>query len=397
MRGTYIDWGRGWHPRQSQGEYGRVRFLWSFLLCFMLFIGLVPRGLLYAKSSNPYLLLVSFYSNELKEFSPEKGALLNHSPYNGVAIPLIGAYDAGQYTDKDFQPALNKLSKSIRPHVWPWIFWNRAIGLEPGKNAPHHNYRNNKAYFSRIKGIDLYNRSGALDDFYNLYRISLRSARKLGSPGIVVDLEPYNNHALYDIAVVAKKAGRSETEVRKRLNDIGATLADIAHEEYPAATVWFLLTGLTDREGQGSPVSDPGFTSIAYLVSGMLERTKATHSSLTIVEGGERSAGYCYASLDHMKKRLDSRDKAHERLLSRYPNLALGGTIAPWNATKKNWLLEGTCANSAVTTLRDFRPLFSHLFGKYKYVWIYAAEEASYDPYDPNLAEAYNQAIADAR
>ncbi len=45
----------------------------------------------------PYLLLVSFYSGQINNFGIEKIKAINESPYHGVAVALIGAYDTGKY------------------------------------------------------------------------------------------------------------------------------------------------------------------------------------------------------------------------------------------------------------------------------------------------------------
>ncbi len=47
-------------------------------------------------------------------------------------------------------------------------------------------------------------------------------------------------------------------------------------------------------------------------------------------------------------------------------------------------------------TIEDFGPLFKKLFGAYRYVWIYAAGAADFDPYNGAIASIYHKVLADA-
>ena len=71
--------------------------------------------------------------------------------------------------------------------------------------------------FNKIKGMDLWNETGALNDFFNIWKMSLKIAKELGSPGIFVDAEAYNNYKIYDIAYLSGLLGKSEIEVKQRL------------------------------------------------------------------------------------------------------------------------------------------------------------------------------------
>jgi hypothetical protein len=46
-----------------------------------------------------------------------------------------------------------------------------------------------------------------------------------------------------------------------------------------------------------------------------------------------------------------------------------------------------------LATADDFVPLFRALFQQYRYVWIYAAKVAPYEPYDSVSASPYNRAL----
>jgi hypothetical protein len=76
----------------------------------------------------PYLLLVSF-GVELNTFDQAKIELINNSPYQGVAVPLVSHYDTRNPLLLDFTEAFKRFKDSCRMHVWPWVFFNRFIGF----------------------------------------------------------------------------------------------------------------------------------------------------------------------------------------------------------------------------------------------------------------------------
>jgi hypothetical protein len=342
----------------------------------------------------PYLLLVTFYTVNLKDFGTGKMAAIESSPYNGVAIPLIGAYDTGKYTSGDFASSVKRLKESNAKDVWPWVFLNRFIGSKEGGRTLSQDSGN--AYFRAIKGMDIYNESGALGDFYEIWRMSLTIAKELGSPGIVVDPEAYNNYDMYRVSNISEETGVPETEVKKQLVRIGRELARIADETYPEATLWFLFTGLGTPLRSLNPLADKEYRSVTYIVEGMLEYTKEKASGLKIVSGGELSLGYCQRSLDDMKHRIRKRSIGFKHALASYPALRLGGTIAPWEnsgSRKDGYFTRGECGKSKLKDLTDFEPLISYLSNTYQYVWIYAAMNVGYDPYEKNIASTYNDTL----
>jgi hypothetical protein len=344
----------------------------------------------------PYLLLVSFYSGQIGKFEAEKMHSINKSPYHGVAVEIADAYDFGKYAEKDFNRAVVLLKNESKKHIWPWVFFNRVIGYEEGERA--HSPLAKADYFRRIDGMDLYNQTGALGDLYNLWRISLRIAKTLGSPGIVVDPEAYNNYRSYQLGHLAAQLEKPRGEIRERLRTVGRELADIVEKEYPEAILWFLFTGLGSPGRTWKPHTEGEYRTVSYVAQGILDRAKEKEMKLRLISGGELSLGYCYRSFEDLKKKIGIRNEAFSSMICLYPNLYLAGTISPWQRgnVRKNWMLRDTCGQSTLKTAEDFAPLIIDLLRSYQYVWIYAAMAAKYDPYDPYLAASLNMAIGKA-
>ena len=242
----------------------------------------------------PYLLLVTFPTGAMNDFNERKVALIDSSPYHGVAVPLIGGYEVRKVTYQDFQASVAKISGQSRKHVWPWVFFNRFIGH--GKKARAHSISGTAAanpYFQAIKGIDICDFAGALGDFFAIWRTALVAARNLGAPGIVVDPEAYNDYRMYDLQDLAKESGIPPDELRDKLKEIGTRLSEETDQLYPEAIVWFLWSGL------GNPLSSRVFSqksdyrTVTYIFLGMLERARATHSKVKLVSGGGMSLGAC--------------------------------------------------------------------------------------------------------
>jgi hypothetical protein len=341
----------------------------------------------------PYLLLVSFAAGDMTQFDHAKIESINDSPYQGAAISVIDAYDTEKHSPAEFVAPQALLKQESRKHIWPWVFFNRFIGYCEGDKSL--GSVSDKPYFRRIKGMDLYNEAGALQDFFDLWRISLRMASFLGSPGIVVDHEAYNNYKNYQVAYVAEQLGKSKEEVIRRLREIGSELHDQAQREFPDATLWFLSSSLPMPTGR-FPWLTGELRSVAYIVQGILDRAKATGSRLIVVCGGEHSRFYCPGSLEDLQGWIKKRDADLQPWLDRYSHLRLGAPVAPWHdPSLKPGYMGGACKRSGLNTLKDFEPLFTQLFGHYRYVWIYAVK-SNYNPFNPQVAGIYNQAIKEA-
>ena len=329
----------------------------------------------------PYLLLVSFSAGPMNDFGLAKMKAINRSSYDGVAVRLTSPYDTGHHSMSDFAKAVRFFRDKSGKQIWPWIFFNRFVGSEEGGKT--HSPLSNTPAFRRIKGMDIYNKEGALEDFFTRMRISLAISRRLGSPGIVIDPELYNDYGVSDISRLAKRLGKPEGEVKRSLEAVGARMCDIADKQYPGATMWFLDTGLSGKGSRPFFSSGRHYRSFTHIILGLLERAGSKHSRITVISGGEISLTYCQKSLEGLEQRIKQRGMDYEPLLEKYPNLALGGTIAPWisSGAKKGWMKEGNCGASKIKDLDEFRPLVKKLLASYNHVWIYGAWAGGYDPF----------------
>ncbi len=334
----------------------------------------------------PYLLLVSFSAGPMNSFGPAKMEALDRTRYDGAAVQLYGPYYTGHCGINGIEEAaIFFLREKPGKQIWPWIFFNRFLGSQA--RGQTHSPLSGAPAFRRIKGMDLYNEEGALGDFFTELGTALLAAHRLGSPGIVIDPEFYNDYSVSGVPALARRMGKPEGEVKKRLEAVGQRMCDVADRQYPGAVMWFLDTGLANAV---DGTAGPGFTgrsrryrAFTYIVRGLLEQAKKTHSRITVVSGGEISLGYCQKSLEGLKQGIKRRGMEYAELLREYPNLALGGTIAPWvsSGTKKGWMEKGHCASSGIRDLEGFRPLVKELLASYNYVWIYGAWAGGYDPF----------------
>jgi len=332
-------------------------------------------------------------SGGMVDFDQDKIQAINASIYDGVAVPMIGAYNSDKLVATDFSVPTKRILKNSRKHVWPWVFLNRIIGYE--EHQPSHSPLADQPYFRNIQGMAIDEGSQPLKDFHTIWSMALSSAKEMGAPGIVVDIETYNNYRSNRLAYVMSKTNMGKTHLIARLKQIGAHLYDIVDTVYPEAVIWFLYTGI------GSPLQ--GKVSIkkeyrpgSYIVFGFLEQSNRKKSSMILVSGGEKSLGYCNKNLRDLKARITHRNQIFEYLLAQFPQLKLGGTIAPWHdkSIRKKWMLEYEhCSNSTLNTAESFRPLLERLIASYSYVWVYAAGAAGYNPYDKTIAEIYNKAF----
>jgi hypothetical protein len=371
------------------------------LLLILASAGLVLLGFAPESTAGPYFLLVSSTSENLfSKLDAKKISLINESPYQGIAVRVLGEYDDQPLDFETLKSQAEAISKTTTKSIWPWIFLNRIIG----KDEPEGNERGDnvwkvikdKNYFRQIKGMELNDGSGPLIGFYDLFRSSLKLARSLSAPGIVFDLEPYNNFGAYKVSYLAKKYEMPPEQVIARLQAMGKKLTTIAAEEYPDAVIWFLFTYLGGEYPsiwhlwQGEE-----YQSVAYIVQGMLDEAVARRLPLKLVSGGEVGLGYCFRSLEELQSKIKRRSKSFAPLLAKYPCLALGGTIAPWNdpQVKNGWMAAKTCGQSPLQNLEDFAPYISALAANYEYLWIYATPTAGYDPFDEAQARQFNSGL----
>lgn len=339
----------------------------------------------------PYLLLLSFYSGNLISFDAAKIKSINDSPYDGVAVALNSAYDLKDYQEADFELTVANIKRDTRKHVWPWVFLNRIIGYQETTGRAAHPDR--AKAFGSIKGMDIYGKTGALNSLYQNTRLALRIAKKLGSPGIVLDMESYNNYKTYQVGYLAQEMGRTIAEIECRLREVGVAIADITAQEYPTATIWFTFTGI------GNSSKTMGFqkqhTTVTYIAQGLLQRIQDQKYPIKVVSGGMLS-GYCYESLKSLKDAIQNRKGTYRQPLDAYPALRLAGTIALWRDAKEKqegYFKNDECGKCPVQNLQQFSPYLEEIFTSYEYVWIYAAAMVNYNPYNPSIAAEYNTTI----
>lgn len=340
----------------------------------------------------PYLLLVTFYTSLFGRTSPGQIASINQSPYDGVAVPLHDAYDTIPLNETNLDSAARLIERKGKKNFWPWVFFNRFYGF--ASNNRYDLPRN--PYFRRIPVFDLDDKAGALTQFCRIWTDAFRLAKEVGAPGVVVDMEDYNNRteSACDIRAAAAAMGDTPRDLKRRLELTGARLVDIANQEYPGAVIWLLFTGL----GQPAPGVNE-YRPEAYFVIGMLERAKAIQSRLQFVSGGEISLDYCSRNVAELRSKILMRWLYYSPWLSAFPNLHLAGTVAPWldGESRYAYFDQGACGESTFTDLNHFQPAFRALFTSYRYMWIYASGNTEYNPYDPVVAGEFNAALQKAR
>jgi hypothetical protein len=365
------------------------------------------------------------------------------SAYNGGAVYMVGEYDTAHHTSfsQEFGPALAAMQQIPNPaRVWPLINWTRIVGYNSCGSGGNPSWCSPAgstyappaqalSYYENINGIDIYNQQGALTDFLNLFSDALQASLALGAPGVVIDSESYNSYKIENLPLLATLyPAETVQDIINQLNYIGSQMADIVNTEYPNAVILIFATNLfnTQNSGYASPET--------YVWQGMLARAKAQNYRFTLVDGGQgdQELGFCwpylsgsypdypaYYTLEGAAAQFSSEFSPFLNQASQtyYPNLQLGGTIAPWAypSDVDGWFLlnppdvsAGYCGQAlgTLTTAADFTPFLSYLNNSYKYVWVLAAWDAQYSAYyaqltgNPaavNTATAINQALQNAK
>lgn len=343
----------------------------------------------------PYLLLVTFAGPHWQQLDDIAIERINSLPYDGVAIAIMSAYSTDAVPSAiELEPVIERVREGAKKHVWPWIFVNRIIGQS--ETAWAHASARRRAYFQRIRVIDIFDEAGALSDFYALWRLGLQLAKEGGAPGIVVDWEAYNDYRSSSPLHIATKLNISVDSVIEQLRTIGAQLADITASVYPSAKIWCLFTGLSAPNRYTIGAGRGCFMTASYIVLGMLERARARDLKFSIISGGEMSLGYYSRSLSELRRKISIRRRVMKGLLQKYNRwLALGGTIAPFSNPDKltDWLRRAVGSHPPYRSLEDFEPLFAELFRSYDYVWVYAAGAANYRPFDERVARDFHPTL----
>ena len=344
-------------------------------------------------SGKPYLMLVNTAIAD--RLTAPMIAQFDRSPYEGLAVSFAGAFDTGPaFTVTQMETQITGWKKSPAKEIWPWVYLNRMIGVDPAQG----NAEANVPYFQRFQGLDLDGKAGAQADFLKNWQNALWLAKRTGAPGIVCDLEFYNNYKAYDLSQLALMSSISLPEVVKSLRQIGAHMADISAAEYPGADIWFLFTAFT-RPNYRTINGQPYYLAATYLVEGLLDEIQLHHLPVRVLSGGEVGLGYCHISLADFQQAIDKRAQAFAPILQKYQGiLQLAGTMTLWSdpAAKKSWVAQGACGASTAATVEDLIPYMDLLFRTYRYNWLYGSTNGGYYGFLPSSAPRFDAAIRKA-
>ena len=331
-----------------------------------------------------------------KQMDSQKMAQFDRSPYDGLAVSFSDAYDTSPApVFASMQAQVDSWKKSTSKDIWPWVYLNRMVGA----NDAEGNLLTKVPYFQKFQGLDLDGKAGAQKDFLEIWRSALRLARKTGVPGVVCDIEFYNNYKADDVADLAGMTSTPQPEVLNALEKVGARMADIAAEEYPGAALWFLFTGFT-RTDYRVIDGKPYYLAGTYVAQGLLEQIQQHHLALRVLAGGEVGLGYCHTSLENLRQAIEKRAAVFAPLSEKYSSiLELAGTMTLWSdkSAKKNWVTQGACGTSTANTVEDLVPYMELLFRTYRYNWIYGSPNGGYFAFDPTSTPRFDAAIAKAK
>ena len=343
-------------------------------------------------ASAPYLLLITFAGKN----TPQEMSVVKNSPYDGVGVMIGTAYDEGPApSEQSLEPKFMQLKSAAgNKDVWPWVFINRMVGTNPNEN----NAQARKPYFQSIRAMDLDNKAGAKQAFLDDWRVALQLAKHMGSPGVVLDLEYYNNYFIsYAVSRLADARGESQDRVIQEISQLGAQMADIANQELPDGKIWCLVTALAyPQMVRGQAI----YPTRAYVPIGIMQRLKQLHSRIQFIDGGEDSLGYCHTTLDDLKQDIRTREQKHASLEQEFSGIfQLGGTITLWSdaSVKQGWMRQGKCGTSSARNLDDLEPYLEELTRAYPYVWVYAAPVGGYDPFNPQVASKFHATVDKAK
>ena len=340
-----------------------------------------------------YLMLVN--TAIARQMDARKLAQFEHSPYDALAVSFSDAYDTSPMPSvAGMQAQLASWKKSTTKTIWPWVYLNRMVGANRAEGNP----LTNVPYFERFEGLDLDGKSGAQKDFLENWKNALRLAKSAGVPGIVCDVEFYNNYQANDLSELALMTSMPRPKVLDALRQLGARMADAAAAEYPGATLWFLFTGFSRPEYRLID-GKPYYLASTYIVEGLLDEIVERRLRLHVLSGGEVGLGYCHVSVEQLQQAIDERAATFAPLLKLYAGiLELAGTMTLWEdrTAKKNWVAQGDCGKSTADTVEDLIPYMETLFRAYRYNWIYASPNGNYLAFDSASAPRFDAAISRA-
>ena len=349
-----------------------VRFAALILPCLAL-VAAAAGPAVARDTARPYWLLVTFAAKG----TGDEMNVVRATDYDGIALPLGTAYDKGPGPSAEAVAArFAPLKESAHRDIWPWVFVNRVPGLDLAPSSPA--------------------RQPLLGD----WRAALAAARRLGSPGVVLDLEFYSTpQVAWAMSKYAAMVGTSAPEAARGLENLGHELADIVAEEYSSAQILVFTTGLAfpndERIGDRVYLQPRG-----HIVLGLLEELKRRGTSGFVIDGGEDGLAYCHVNVADLRSAIDKRREKEQPLLTRFNGyLVLGGTIAPWSeaSARKGWLNQDACGAGQAQHAEDFVPYLQLLDANYRFNWIYAAPMGGYQPFDPQVAARFNAVLRAGR
>ena len=341
-----------------------------------------------------YLMLIN--TAIASQMNPEKFAQFEKSPYDGLAVAFLHAYDVSRVpTVAEMDARINEWKKTTTKDIWPWVYINRMLAVDPADKNPY----SKDAYFRAFSGLDFEDRAGAQKDFLQYWQNALAVAKDTRAPGIVYDPEFYNYQSAYDVGLLAQQTKKKPEEVVVLLQQLGARMADSATAQYPGAVLWFMFTGFGYPEFK---VIDgrPYYPSPAYIAFGLLDEIQNRHLPLKVISGGEGSLAYCHETLQQFQDVISKRDLKFAPLVQKYQGiLELGGTMTLWSdrAHKQGWVKEGACDTSAAATVEDLQPYLELLLRSFRYNWIYGSGDGGYMAFVPLNADRFDAVITKAK
>ncbi len=332
-----------------------------------------------------HLLLVSFRNPLLSDWERKDVHQIEQTPFDGAASAIISAYSTEEIPEYSEYASTIDVIGQDNLDIWPWVFINRLVGGEKrGKGGP---------FFSGIRGPDLDDQMGTRSDFLSTWRLALRLAREMGSPGIVADFEVYNNKDAYNPAWVAERRNEDLETVLASLRDLGREMAVITGEEYPAAKIWQLFFD-PYREKYRTPEGKGLTRTVNYVNPGFLEKILEDDMDVVVIDGGETAIGYYFESIGELEDKIAKQETMARPLMDRFKGaFQLGGTVAPYRdcGELNGWMRDYAGPDPPWRMADDFVPIFERLFEAYRHVWIYAASSAKFDPFEiEKVAPIYN-------
>ena len=332
--------------------------------------------------------LVGFSWETLSEMSPQSVEWLNKGALTGGAVSYIQSYSFQRGpTVEDSAERLEFFRNNCRKDIWPTLFLAQITGFNPSEAHVSSKSRKGMEVYKAFTGMDFDNKFGTRKVFEANWVEALRISKAMGWPGIMFDPEMYNDYRNESLARndprgtgkkrpgLAELTGITVEEARLKCRELGTRLADLAHETYPAATIWFFYTRL--QQTNRNDVTE------ALVTLGMLQRCKDRGYALRIIDGGEGGHGYLHPSAEEVAHVIRNRYILAKPVLIEYPNFELGGVSAPFVDAKHraNWFVESKIGN--MMNIEDHKPIFVECFRNYRTTWLYGASY-SYYPFGPD-------------